>query len=199
MLWLVPDQPEFTGMINSEILICFKNMDFLKTEPPFGLFIIDFDSRTCDSYVRAREHIFAWTKVPHNKNAPVPLCWPHWVSSCNVTGMPGSWCFFLVPICGLLCFGEGRRGWIQKVGHSNPNSESICLAMDFLAIKEMDLKINSWACALGPEQGPLTLAFLKDDVSLIPQWYGLSLVPPSQWKSTSVPGKEGWRTWVIYF
>lgn len=50
--------------------------------------------------------------------------------------------------------------------------------MDFLAIKEMDLKINSWACALGPEQGPLTLAFLKD-VSFIPQWYGLSLVPPS--------------------
>lgn len=74
-----------------------------------------------------------------------------------------------MPTCGLLCFGEGRRGWIQKAGRSNPNSESVCLALDFLAIKEMDLKINSWAYVLGPEQGPWTLAFLKDDVSLILQ------------------------------
>lgn len=61
--------------------------------------------------------------------------------------------------------GHGDR----KLGVAILNSESICLAMDFQAIKEMDLKINSWPCALGPEWGPLTLAFLKDDVSLIPQ------------------------------
>lgn len=71
----------------------------------------------------------------------------------------------------MVCSALGKTGGdgYRRLGRSNPNSESICLALNFLAIKEMDLKINSWACALGPEQGPLTLAFLKDDVSLIPQ------------------------------
>lgn len=73
MHWLVPDQPELTGLINSKILICLKNMDFLKTEPPFGLCIIDLVHKTVISYVRAQKHIFAWIKVPHNKNTPVAI------------------------------------------------------------------------------------------------------------------------------
>lgn len=53
--------------------------------------------------------------------------------------------------------GDGYR----QLGVAILSSESICLAMDFQAIKEMDLKINSRDYTLGPEWGPLTLAFLK--------------------------------------
>lgn len=100
-----------------------------------------------------------------------------------------------------VCFALGKVGGdgYRRLGVAILNSESICLAMDFQAIKEMDLKINSWVCALGLEWGPLTLAFLKDDVSLIPQWDRLGLVLPSQWMSTKDPGREGWKTWIIYF
>ena len=100
-----------------------------------------------------------------------------------------------------VCFPLEKAGGnaYRRVGVAILNSEPICLAVDFQAIKEMDLKINSWVCALGPEQGPLTLAFLKDDVSLIPQWDRLGLVLPSQWTSTRDPGRERWKTWVIYF
>lgn len=100
-----------------------------------------------------------------------------------------------------LCLGLEKAGAnrYRRLGVAILNSESICLAMDFQAIKEMDLKINSWVCAWGSEQGPLTLVFLKGDVSLIPQWDSLHLILPSQRMSTRDVGKEGWEIWVIYF
>lgn len=55
------------------------------------------------------------------------------------------------------------------IGCSSPNSETICLVMDFQAIKEMDLKINSQRCWLGSQRGPLPLVFLEDNVSLVLQ------------------------------
>lgn len=98
-----------------------------------------------------------------------------------------------LSMCVCFALGKAERDGYRRLGVAILNSESICLAMAFQAIKEMDLKINSWVWALGLERGPLTLAFLKDDVSLIPQWDRLGRVLPSQWTSTRDPGRERWR------
>lgn len=102
----------------------------------------------------------------------------------------------LLGICVRSALGMVGGGGYRRLGVAILYSESILLAMNFQAIKETDLKMNSWACALSPERGPLTLAFLKGDVSLIPHF---GLVLPSPWASTRVPGKERRKTWVIYF
>lgn len=67
-----------------------------------------------------------------------------------------SWYVCVCPACGKV----GGHGY-TRLGATILNSESICLATDLQAIKEMDLKINSWPCALGSERGPLTLPFLR--------------------------------------
>lgn len=67
---------------------------------------------------------------------------PALASGCHVTGVRGadvsSWCLY---VCSALrkAGGVGYR----RLGVAILNSESICLAVDFQAIKEMDLKINS--------------------------------------------------------
>lgn len=151
-------------------------------------------TKTLFLYVKAQLHISAWTKVPI---MTVELSW----AGQAVAMWPGYCDAGVSSMYMCVCFALGKAGGdrYRRLGVAILNSESICLAMDFQAIKEMDLKINSWVCALGLERGPLTPAFLKDDVSLILQWDRLGLVLPSQWTSTRDPDKEGWKTWVIYF
>lgn len=121
ILYLIPGVSRLLGLINCEILICFKNMGFLQTVSSFWLFIIYFDSQKCDFLCLSALKSTFW----HEPRCPVtriqrwPLCWStrDKQSQCNWGGKgtdASSW--YMCP----LCLGDGGRGWIQTTGCSHP-------------------------------------------------------------------------------
>lgn len=133
------------------------------------------------------EHIYLRNKVGCSGNR-TSVIGVYWVRSCAA-----GW---LMPPHGM-----GISALLRKrqesvvIGCSSPNSETICLVMDFQAIKEMDLKINSQRCWLGSQRGPLPLVFLEDNVSLT----GSSIGParsssPFPMQSTRAPKRRDGRS-----
>ena len=118
------------------VLTHLKNRDSLQTVSSFRLFIIYFDSQQCDFlYSSSRAHFLHEARYPMIETQPHGRCIGlPWVSSWNVTGMSGCWCFFLVYVC-LLCFGKAGGDGHKRLGIAILNSESACLATDFQAIK----------------------------------------------------------------
>lgn len=132
---IVPGQSTLTGLVNTGTLIHLKNIDF-NLVSSFRLFIIYFDSqKNVISYKLAQEHIFAWVKLPHDRNtAPWPSCRPALGKQLQCDWDAWMLVFLLVHVC-LLCFRKAVGDGYRILSVEILNSESICLATDFQAIR----------------------------------------------------------------